>query len=895
LKPQHLSVLIVLLTLGAIAAIFLRPAKFGLDIRGGARVVLEADVSKLPQGREWNAETRQAVLQTIENRVNANGVAEPIITSKGDRQFVVEIPSIRNEDEVLEQLQTTAQLQFYYSPDWQTNRNPLGRYKFDQVTDTEGGRDLYQINDSTTKQTFRDLFQINNELRKIFDKGEEAKDKAKEVTLPAPLPDLSAAKGATVARVTEEDEKRLEALADEVKNFNAFLGAARLELDGSDILPTARSGFDTAGRAVVELEFNNEGRNKFGNFTRDHSQEILMIYLDGRILTAPNINEPILTGQAQISGFATLKEAKQIADLLNGGSLPVPLKIAQLTSVEATLGNAAVQQSFIAGLIGLGAIAVFMITYYLLPGAVAVFALLLYTLFTYAVFVLIPVTFTLPGIAGFILSIGMAIDANILIFERTKEELRAGKALRPAIEAGFQRAFSAILDSNVCTAVTSILLYYLGTGAVRGFALTLLIGVGISMFTAITVTRTFLLLLVNSGIGQKLESWGANRQFNPRLAVVKNRVWYYVISAGIIVPLLIFAALGGFKPGIDFTGGSELTLRFPAQTAIDRLKIEKNIAGQGITDPAAQIAGDSTVFIRIPRQGEKGEITPEQADAIVEKLQAEFPGVTKGGFESIGSSISTELTRNAILAVLYSSVFIVLYMAFRFAIGGFVSGIKFGVCAIIAMLHDVAVLVGVFCALGYFLNWKIDSLFVTAALTVIGFSVHDTIVIFDRIRENLKLHGKGEDYAEIVNDSINETFARSIFTSLTVAITLLSLLLFGGAVIRPLNTALLIGILSGTYSSIFNAAPLVVDWQKRFGSQSNAERRPVASGGTGGNKPKDDTPKVTSKPTPKPESRPTVSATPSGNGSVLGTSNRPEGEKQKPTTPVTPRPRRRRM
>jgi SecD/SecF fusion protein len=897
LKPQQTSLLIALLTVAAIVAAVLVKPKFGLDIRGGARVVLEADVSKLPQGRKWDQETRQAVLQTVENRVNANGVSEPVITSKGDRQFVVEIPSIRNEEEVLEQLQTTAQLQFYYSTDWVTNRNQLGRYQVNRAA-ASGNRELYQITDNNTKQTFRDLFQINQELRSLLDKGKDAGDKAKQVPLPAPLPDLSSARGSTTVPVAEGDEKRLAELAEETRAFNAFIGAARLELDGSDILPTARSGFDTSGQgAVVELEFNDRGRQKFANFTRDHTNDILMIYLDGRILTAPNITEPILNGRAQINGFATLKEAKGIADLLNGGSLPVPLKIVQLQSVEATLGNSAVQQSFIAGLIGLGLVAAFMIGYYKVPGVVAVVALLLYTLFSYAIFVLVPVTFTLPGIAGFILSIGMAVDANILIFERTKEELRAGKNVRQAVEAGFSRAFSAILDSNVCTAVTSVLLYYLGTGAVRGFALTLLIGVGVSMFTAITVSRTFLLLLNNSGMAKDAAAWGVDRQINPRLNVVGRRGLWYGISVAMIVPGLVLGLMGGFKPGIDFTGGSELALKFPPGASVNRLAIEKAVAAQGIEDPAAQIAGGNTVFVRLPKQKGKGEVTVQEADKIVANLQSAFPGVTKEGFETIGSSISSELTRNALTSVLYSSVFIALYLAFRFGVGGFRNGVKFGVGAIIAMLHDVFVLIGMFCILGYFLNWKVDSLFVTAALTVIGFSVHDTVVIFDRIRENLRLRSKGDPFADIVNDSINETFARSVFTSMTVMITLLALAIFGGAVIRPLNVALLIGILSGTYSSIFNAAPLVVDWQRLFGGGTAPERR---SGTATPSAPK---PATGATPTAKAADRPTPAGgfatgrpasstdTPTGNG----TTTDKQSTTSRPPIASAAKPRRRRM
>ncbi|MDX1934678.1 MAG: protein translocase subunit SecD [Capsulimonadales bacterium] len=900
MKPQQLSYLIVLLTVGALVTAFLIKPKFGLDIQGGARVVLEADTAKLPAGRAWDRATREAVVRTIDNRVNANGVAEPVITTKGERQFVVEIPAIRNEREVLEQLQTTAQLQFYYSNNWVTNRNNLGQYEIGRAADA-GNRELYQITDRTSGQTFRDLYQINNDLRALLDRGAAAGDKAKETPLPAPLPDLSAAAGKTSARVAEEDVAKVTGLATEADNFNKFLNAARKEMDGSDVLPTARSGFDQAGRggAVIELEFNRDGKEKFARFTRDHTNEILMIYLDGRILTAPNINEPILNGRAQISGFATIKEAKGIADLLNGGALPVPLKIVQQQSVEATLGKDAVRQSLIAGLVGVGAVIAFVAGYYLLPGMVACVALLLYTLFTYAAFLLFNVTFTLPGIAGFILSVGMAVDANILIFERTKEELRAGRPLRQSIETGFHRAFSAIFDSNMCTAVTSLLLYFFGTGTVRGFALTLLIGVAISMFTAITVTRTLLLLLVGDGRARDLKSWGIHRQLRPNLQVVPRRFMWYGISALIIVPGVAFAVMGGFKPGIDFTGGSELTLRF-AQNVPTRSQIERAVTAAGVKDPAAQIAGENTVFVRLPKQEGRGEVTAAEADRIVAQLQTSFPGVTREGFESIGGSISTELTRNALLSIAYASAFIVIYLAFRFAVGGFTTGLKYGVAAILAMLHDVGVLVGLFCALGYLLNWKVDSMFITAALTVIGFSVHDTIIIFDRIRENLQVH-RGEDLATTIDGSINETLARSLFTSLTVIITLVALLILGGPVIRPLNAALLIGIVSGTFSSIFNAAPLVYDFRKWFATGKPATApRAAGSGPSRGDESRPSTPsKASLADRPSSSSGPIVPARPAtpapSSTSVTENGSGTAEARPKPGIPQGPRARRRRM
>lgn len=820
LKPKQLALIVLALALAA-AFITFAPVvapnsalgkkvapKLGLDIRGGLRVVFEADLKTLPKGQAWNEETRASVLRTLDNRVNSNGVAEPLITPKGDAQFVVEIPSVKNTDDLVAQLEKTAQLEFYYNPDWKTRKNALGRYVISDHEDRTAG---YDVTDTTINKVYRDPFHIARALSELVENGKRVD--APRVPTPENLKYLA---HEDTIKIQASDQKALGALSEEMEGFNGFLAAARKELDGSDLQPgKARATFGNANDWSVELEFNSKGREKFAQFTKDHTDEILLIYLDGQILMAPHIQNPITDGKAVISPFPTIKEAKGLADFLNGGAMPVTLHKLQDTRVEATLGAEAVRNGLIAGVIGILAVVFFMIWVYRLPGVIACGALLLYTLFTYAVFVLIPVTFTLPGIAGFILSVGMAVDANILIFERTKEELKSGKGLRTAITTGFQRAFSAIFDSNMCTAVTSLLLYELGNGSVRGFALTLIIGVALSMFTAITVTRSFLLLMVGDGKNINLDAWGVNKLWRPHYHIIKNRSKWYGLSLAVIVPGVIFAVMGGFKKGIEFTGGSELALTFTK--SVSRVEVESAFSKLGVKESQAQIAGDNKVFIRFPKQEGKGEITALEANSLVEQLQTTFPGVRKESFESIGGTISAELTQNAFRSITLSSLFIVLYLTFRFAIGGFKNGLKFGIAAVIAMLHDVGVLVGVFCVLGYLLNWKIDSLFVTAALTVVGFSVHDTIIIFDRIRENLKLKGEKASFGDLIDTSINETFARSVFTSGTVIMTLLALLIFGGSVIRPLNAALLIGILSGTYSSIFNAAPLVFDWQKRFG------------------------------------------------------------------------------
>jgi SecD/SecF fusion protein len=822
----------------------LRP-KLGLDIEGGARVVLQADLSKLPKDKVWDQDTRNAVYRIISQRVNANGVSEAVITPKGTDQFVVELPAVHNTQQILDELQNTARLELRYSPDWRSKRSPLGRYNIEEEDPDSPNNDPAQpfvihdptfvMHDLTTGKWFRDRFHIDHALADTLSAASLSPGAGLTAdTLPDNLAGLAGAQGHTAYYVTPDQKKQIDALADELTQFDSFLSQSQLILDGSDLLPNARGSISQANPSVseVDIEFNTDGKQKFGDFTRDHTDERLMIYLDGRILMVPGVDEPILEGRAQISPFRSIVEAKELADYLNGGALPVPMTIIDQKTEAPTIGADAVHRGLIAGLIGLALVVVFMLWVYLLPGAVACGALLLYALFAYAAFIVFDVTFTLPGIAGFILSVGMAVDANILIFERTKEELRDGRPMRSAIEAGFQRAFSAILDSNVCTAVTSLCLFQFGTGEVKGFALTLLIGVALSMFTAITVSRTFLLLLVQTGAGTNRAAWGVDRSWQPRLDVVRVRKYFYGLSLAVIVPGLIFAAMGGFKLGIDFTGGTEIQLQFAASQTVTRSAVESAVRAQGYDDPSAQIAGDNTVYLKLPRQHGQ-EVKEPQTHDLVGKLQSTFPGVTEQAYDSTGPSISAELTWNALLAIAFSSTFIVIYLAFRFAIGGFVTGLKFGVAAIIAMLHDVCVLVGVFSILGYFLNWKIDSLFVTGALTVVGFSVHDTIVIFDRIRENLRGRGVRASFGELVSRSINETFTRSINTSFTVILTLLALLVFGGPVIRPLNAALLIGIISGTYSSIFNAAPLVVDWERLFGRGSGATTGGGSSAGGG--------------------------------------------------------------
>ncbi len=733
--------------------------KLGLDIKGGVRVIMRAETEKY-KGGKWTPEKLEAIRSILEKRVNATGVAEPLLITKLPDQIIIEMPGLKNEVEALKLIQSTANLQFYWLPQLgNKNGTRSAIWHVSQVKDPKTGGSDDVIVDATTN-----------------------------------LP---------ISQTV---------LDEQVFKQDPLVG-------GKDLLPNAEATIQGTGQPVIQFEFNPEGGRIFEEFTRvpSHLGDFLAVFLDGKLLTAPTINGPI-PGKGIIEGNFTLESAKGLAEQLNAGALPVPLKVLETRKLEATLGAEAVKATTLAGAIGLILVLVFMMGYYRLPGVLASVALILYTLFSFALFKLWPVTLTLPGIAGFILSIGMAVDANILIFERVKEELRSGKTLRASIEAGFKRAFTAISDSNVCTLITCSVLYYFGTGPIKGFALTLGIGVAISMFTAITVTRTFLFALVGLGFAQNPKAYGLGTQWQPNLRVMSRKMFWLGISGVIIIPGMIFWAMGGIKKSIDFQGGTELNIPFATRHTSD--EIQKALVS---IDPRY---ADSRVVVSDDLNSKPAFVTTirlsldERTKVIKDMIAKVGPlaqnrGVEDVAYSDVSGTISQELTFDAVKAVLVASVLIVLFLAFRFSIGGFKEGLKYGLCAVAALLHDVLVVWGAFAILGYIFKWQIDSLFVTAMLTVIGFSVHDTIIVFDRMRENLQHRLKGENFSDLADRSIDQTIARSVNTSFTVILTLFALFFFGGAIIHQFIGALLIGIISGTYSSIFNASVLLVLWKQQ--------------------------------------------------------------------------------
>jgi len=572
------------------------------------------------------------------------------------------------------------------------------------------------------------------------------------------------------------------------------------------------------------------------------------------LISAPAPKQAITGGNAVITGLE-LNEARRLKVQLNAGALPVPLRAIQESEVDATLGEDTLVRSVQAGMIGVLAVMAFMVLYYRLPGVLASMALVTYGSTVMMIFklgpIIGPVTITLAGIAGFVLSIGMAVDANILVFERTKEELRAGRNLAAAIEHGFDRAWSSIRDSNISTLITCAILWWFGdqfgASLVKGFALTLGIGVLISMFSAITVTRTFLRLLVGTPLARR--SWLFGADLAPAAAreaaatavvggahrgrgaaapymldFVRRRGFYFALSAAVLLPGIISLLVPpSLKPGIEFSSGATFTVQFQDPN-ISPDAVHQVLADQGVHEARVQKTSGGAFIVRTsefktPVGPPMGPPPPSKADDIREALVSRFgPLVNSSGqvtnafqnFSQVSEIVSREIGRNAAIAVVAAAVAILLYITLSFR--NVPKAYRYGIAAVVATMHDALFVLGAFSLFGKVFGTEINTMFITGLLTVIGFSTHDTIVVFDRIRENATRY-RDVPFNEVVNASLTETLGRSINTSSTVLYTIIALLLLGGATIESFLVVLLIGVIAGTYSSIFVASQILVSWQ----------------------------------------------------------------------------------
>ena len=564
-------------------------------------------------------------------------------------------------------------------------------------------------------------------------------------------------------------------------------------------------GHDPAtGSPYVSFSLKPDGAQIFGEITQAAIGERLAIILDGEVVSAPRINGAILGGNGQITGSFTDKEAFELSTSLEN-PLAAPLEVKEERGVDPSLGADAIASGKMATLLGVGGVAVFMIVYYLTAGLVANVALVLNILIMLGVMCSLDVTFTLPGIAGIVLTIGMAVDANVLIYERMREELAAGKSVRGAVASGYDKAFGTIFDSNLTTLISSVLLIIMGTGPIKGFGVALTVGLCVSMFTALVVTRLIFDFLLAKNIIKSL----------PMLHIIKGtniRFLNYAKPAFVASWLLIVVGIGygifirgNNMLGIEFAGGDELQLRFSQR--VETEKVRETLVKGGIGETRIQYqtegaGGTKREYLSITAAKDAGL----KAEEVLKKS---FPAskFERVRMDSVGATIGKEIQKSGVIASVLSLFGILVYVAFRYEF-------SFAVAAVVAVAHDVLMTIGWYCLTGTVGEGRqFNATFVAALLTIIGFSINDTIVIFDRIREDLKM-GVSGSFNEIIDRALNQTLSRTIITSGTVFLATVSLYVFGGGAINDFAFTFLVGIITGTYSSIYIASALVVWWHK---------------------------------------------------------------------------------
>ena len=589
-------------------------------------------------------------------------------------------------------------------------------------------------------------------------------------------------------------------------------------LTGSDI-KNAQAGVDDSGTVkdyVVQLQFTDEGAQKFATATAANIGKPIYIIYDGAVASAPTVQSAITDGNAVINKISSYDEAESLASTIKIGALPLELKQIQYNIVGAKLGQKAVSTSLIAGAIGFGLVCILMIVLYRFPGFIASLALTGYVVLMLLILSIRHITLTLPGIAGIILSIGMAVDANVIIFTRIREEISAGSGVRAAVKAGFSKALSAILDGNITTLIATVVLMILGSGSIKGFAVTLMLGIVLSMFTALFVTKMLLNSFLELGV-QNPKMYGKAKE--PKIhGYVKNFKICGVASLIVIIAGLAFLGVNHSRIGkslnysLEFTGGTSTTATFAEDDVYTLERAESEVAPviaetAGIDAGTIQIQtveGNNQVIFKT------SELTEEQSAKIDDLLKSQFKA-TEVDNQSISSTISGEMKKDAIVAIAVSSVLMLLYIAFRF------SDVKFGVSAVLALVHDVLVVFAAY-SIG---TLSVGNTFIACMLTIVGYSINATIIIFDRIRENMRTQDSKESLEELVNKSIGQTFTRTIYTSLTTFIMVFVLFVMGVTSLKEFTFTLMLGIVCGAYSSVCVTGPLWYTMKKKF-SKKNA-------------------------------------------------------------------------
>lgn len=808
----------------------------------------------------------------IRTRIDKFGVTNPTIQKiPGTGRILVELPGVENPDRVRKLLSGTAKLEFYevYEGNellasleqlnaYLVKENAKNGTKKDEKTTKKDEKDDL-VGESGKKDTIKakedgkndDLLAKkdtgkkgdgkNDDLAAKKDTGKKdtaktaaaKKDKDKKDSLSQASPimqllmpnyDGFGVKLSDTARVNEllsrNEVKNMfpsnlkllwavkpDAKANTISLFTIKKGrGGKAPLDGS-VITNAYKDFDQK-QVVVSMQMNTQGARTWKRMTSANIGKRLAIVLDNYVYSAPTVNGEIPNGSSQISGNFTIEEGNDLANVLKAGKLPAPTRIVEEATLGASLGSESIAQGLNSMLLGLALVIVFMFIYYKTSGIVANLALLFNIFFIIGLLAGFHAVLTLAGMAGIVLTIGMSVDANVLIFERVKEELRNGKTLREATDLGYDKAYSSIIDANITTFLIGIMLYAFGTGGIKGFALTLMIGIASSVFTAVFITRAIIEFFEKRGTNISFDSFVFNNAFvGSKLNFVKLRSKAYIFSGALIViGAVLWVVQGGFNLGVDFKGGRSYVVEFEKVVSLNEARTEliKNLGSVEVKTYNGDSKLKITTSYLTEDETESGDKKAEAAVvASLKKFETSKPKIVS--FSKVGATIADDIYKSSLLTIFWSLLSIFLYILIRF------KRWQYSLGAVLALLHDVLIVfAGMTIARALGFAYEVDQVFIAAMLTVIGYSINDTVVVFDRIREFAGDTREG-DFGTKLNAAINDTLSRTIMTSGTTLIVVAILFLMGGQVLSSFSYALLVGIVIGTYSSIFIASPIVLD------------------------------------------------------------------------------------
>ena len=804
-----------------------RKPTLGLDLQGGLEVVLKAVP---PKNVKVTSDGLDHSVSIMRNRVDKLGVSEPDVRKQGKDQIVIQLAGVHDPAKAAAIIGKTAQLELY---DLEADLTGPSIDAQGFPVPTTSLYTLLASVQSRAKDGSPEAYYLFNKRKQVL--AGPANTRAALFTRAHPrVPPggkVFVVPHNTAVVTCDKTEVVCPGTGQPTQtNYYLFkhdLAKGIPEMTGKDLNSGGtRQDFDPqSNEPIVLMSFNGAGKKKFHAVTRAEAQrgqvlaartgnsdtalQHFAIVLDSEIRSFPSIDfrqypdgiDP--TNGAQITGISSVGEAKDLALVLQTGALPYSYKTLERTDVSATLGKDSLSEAKKAAIIGLLVVALFLLVLYRFLGVVAVIGLGIYAAFLYGAILLLHVTVTLPGFAGVILTIGVAADANVVIFERIKEEVRSGKSVRAAVAAGYAKGFRTILDANVVTCITALVLFAVATAGVKGFALMLLIGTVISLVTAVAATRAMLGLLAGFRWFDKPRFMGAHGQQHGRwlqIDFMRRRYLWFAISGVIVVVGLASLGIRGLNLGIDFKGGTQLTFKTHQARPIEEVRTQVGrvvSAGSYVQGKGKQVNGNYSAW-----QVRTKSLTADQQRTLTSDLKARV-GAYATGAKNVSASFGRQIARSAILAIVFSLFLIVLYIAVRF-------DIKYAMPVIAALLHDIVITVGVYSLTGR----EVSTSTVAAVLTVLGYSIYDTIIIFDRIRENTGLM-RHAPFATIANIALWETIRRSLATTFITLLPVGSLLVFGGATLKDFAFALMVGITSGAYSSIFIAAPLLTIWKER--------------------------------------------------------------------------------